>query len=225
MINSNQGEMPALRGLEAYLWATPNSRRVSILFEELGLDYVVHPVNIRAREQFEPAILALNPYGKLPIVTWNEEGKRHVMRESGAILLHFGARDPALLPPAGAAREAVLVWLMMALTSLGPMTGNAHHWTSLAPERPDVAIAHHIALVRRAYDAVEQQLERHNYLAGEVYSVADIAAFPWIAVHDWAAIGLTDYPAISRWMALVERRPAVMRGMPIPQGGGAHMKL
>lgn len=218
MIDSNQSVMPAVTALEAYLWATPNSRRVSILFEELGLEYRVHPVNIRAREQFEPAILALNPYGKVPIVTWDEQGERHVMSESGAILLHFGARDPALLPPAGAAREAVLVWLMMAMTSLGPMTGNAHHWTDLAPERPDVAIAHHTALVRRAYDAVEQQLQRYAFLAGEAFSLADIAALPWIAVHDWAAIKLSDYPAISQWMALVEQRPAVMRGMQMPRG-------
>jgi GSH-dependent disulfide-bond oxidoreductase len=218
MIDSNQSVMPAVTALEAYLWATPNSRRVSILFEVLGLEYRVHPVNIRAREQFEPSILALNPYGKVPIVTWDEQGERHVMSESGAILLHFGASDPALLPPAGASREAVLVWLMMAMTSLGPMTGNAHHWNDLAPERPDVAIAHHTALVHRAYDAVEQQLKRHPYIAGEAFSLADIAAFPWIAVHDWAAIELSDYPAISRWMTLVEQRPAVMRGMQIPQG-------
>lgn len=218
MIDSNQSVMPAVTALEAYLWATPNSRRVTILFEELGLEYRVHPVNIRARDQFEPAILALNPYGKVPIVTWDEQGERHVMSESGAILLHFGARDPELLPPAGAAREAVLVWLMMAMTSLGPMTGNAHHWTDLAPERPDVAVAHHTALVRRAYDAVEQQLCRYVYLAGDAFSLADIAAFPWIAVHDWASIKLSDYPAISRWMALVEQRPAVMRGMQMPRG-------
>lgn len=218
MIDSNQSVMPAVTALEAYLWATPNSRRVTILFEELGLEYLVHPVNIRARDQFEPAILALNPYGKVPIVTWDEEGERHVMSESGAILLHFGARDPALLPPAGAAREAVLVWLMMAMTSLGPMTGNAHYWTDLAPQRSDVAIAHHTGLVRRAYDAVEQQLQRHTFLAGDAFSLADIAAFPWIAVHNWAAIELSDYPAISQWMALVEQRPAVMRGMQVPRG-------
>lgn len=127
--------MKQIEELAVYLWATPNSRRVSILFEELGLEYGVHPVNIRAREQFSPEILALNPYAKLPIVTWCENTERHVMSESGAILLHFGQYEPAILPTDGAAREAALVWFMMAMTSLGPMIGNAHHWTSLSPER------------------------------------------------------------------------------------------
>jgi GST-like protein len=210
--------MARIEALEVYLWATPNSRRVSILFEELGLEYSVHPVNIRAREQFAPEILSLNPHAKLPIVTWREEGEQHVMTESGAILLHFGQRETAILPDGGAAREAVLVWLMMAMTSLGPMTGNAHHWTSLAQERPAVAIAHHRALVRRAYAVLDQRLADHDYLAGDIYSLADIAAYPWVAVYDWAAIDLADFPAIARWLARVGQRAAVQRGMLIPHG-------
>jgi len=203
--------------LETYLWATPNSRRISVLFEELGLDYVVHPINIRAREQFTPKILALNPYGKLPIVTWQEGGSKHVMTESGAIMLHFGKQCADLMPVGGALREAVLEWFMLAMTSIGPMTGNAHHWTSLATERLVVAASHHVALVRRAYAVLEQRLIRHDYLAGS-YSVADIAAYPWIAVHDWATIDLVDYPAMRSWLARVGERPAVIRGMLVPHG-------
>jgi len=203
--------------LETYLWATPNSRRVSILFEELGLKYTVYPVNIRAREQFAPEILALNPYGKLPIVTWQEAGEKHVMIESGSILLHFGQHGSDLIPASGALREAVLVWFMVAMTSIGPMTGNAHHWTSLARERPAVAASHHVALVRRSYAMLEQQLARHDYLAG-AYSLADIAAYPWVAVHDWATIDLADFPAIGGWLARVGERPAVIRGMRVPHG-------
>ncbi|MDZ4139046.1 MAG: glutathione binding-like protein [Erythrobacter sp.] len=218
MIDKGRHPVMQIETLEAFLWATPNSRRVSILFEELGLEYRVHPVNIRAREQFAPAILALNPYGKLPIVTWREQGETHVMTESGAILLHFGARDPAIVPPGGAAREAVLVWLMMAMTSLGPMTGNAHHWTSLTPEPSDIAMQHHVALVRRAYAVLEQQLARHDFLAGDAYSLADIAAYPWVAVHDWARVDLAEFPAIARWLEQVGARPAVQRGMLVPHG-------
>lgn len=210
--------MTEIKMLEAYLWATPNSRRVAILFEELGLEYKVHPVNIRAREQFAPEILALNPYGKLPIVTWREQGKAHVMTESGAILLRFGEHDPAILPPSGVAREGVLMWLMMAMTSLGPMTGNAHHWTSLAPERSEIAREHHAALVRRAYAVLEQQLTDHEYLVEDHYTLADIAAYPWVAVHDWANIDLAEFPAIARWMEQVGQRPAVARGMLVPNG-------
>lgn len=210
--------MKQIEELAVYLWATPNSRRVSILFEELGLEYGVHPVNIRAREQFSPEILALNPYAKLPIVTWCENTERHVMSESGAILLHFGQYEPAILPTDGAAREAALVWFMMAMTSLGPMIGNAHHWTSLSPERSPVSIAHHTALVRRAYAVLEQRLADHDYLAGEAYSLADIAAYPWVAVFEWAAIDIANFPAIGRWLARVGQRAAVQRGMQIPHG-------
>lgn len=210
--------MVAIEALEAYLWATPNSRRVSILFEELGLKYKLHPVNIRAREQHAPHILALNPYGKLPIVTWREQGQQHIMTESGAILLHFGQFDAKLFPAGGTAREAVLVWLMMAMTSLGPMTGNAHHWTSLAPERSEIAREHHVALVSRAYAALEQQLTCQDYLAGDDYTLADIAAYPWVAVHEWAAIDLIEFPAIDRWLARVGQRRAVSRGMLVPHG-------
>lgn len=209
--------MHGMEALETYLWATPNSRRVSILFEELGLKYTVQSVDIRAREQFAPKILALNPYGKLPIVTWQKSGERHVMTESGAILMHFGQYDANLIPAGGVPREAVLVWFMAAMTSIGPMTGNAHHWTSLAPERPAVAANHHVALVRRVYEVFEQQLTGHDYLAGG-YSLADIAAYPWIAVHDWAMIELADFPAIGSWLARVGERPAVIRGMLVPPG-------
>lgn len=217
-MNERRCRMNGIEALETYLWATPNSRRVSILFEELGLKYKVHPVNIRAREQHAAHILALNPYGKLPIVTWREQGRQHVMTESGAILLHFGQFDAELLPASGAEREAVLVWLMMAMTSLGPMTGNAHHWTSLAPERSDIARQHHVALVRRAYAVLEQQLTRQEYLIGPNYTLADIAAYPWVAVHEWAAIDLIEFPAIDRWLARVGQRPAVLRGMLVPHG-------
>lgn len=204
--------------LEAWLWATPNSRRVSILFEELGLEYAVHPVNIRRKEQFAPEILALNPYGKLPIVRWREGGQTRVLTESGAILLHFGTAAPALLPQDGASRARVLQWLMFAMTSLGPMTGQAHHWTELAAEKSPVAEAHSLAAVNRAYRVLEQQLtDTGEGLAGG-YSLADIAAYPWVAVHEWARIALADYPAISAWLDRMATHPAVLRGMAVPQG-------
>jgi GST-like protein len=209
--------LDTINDLQAYLWATPNSRRVSILFEELGLEYDVHPINIRAKEQFQPHILALNPYGKLPIVTWQKDDESHVLSESGAILLHFGEYSSELLPRNGPARGEVLMWLMFALTSLGPMTGNAHHWTELAPRKPQVAIDHHASLVARAYGFLDDKLAKSEFLAGS-YSVADIAAFPWVAVYHWASIDIKRYPAIGDWLARMQERPVVVRGMAIPQG-------
>jgi GST-like protein len=198
-----------------YGWATPNSQRVSIMLEELGLPYEANGVNIRAREQFAPAILALNPYGKIPILV---EDNAPPLFESGAILLHLAEKHGAFLPRDGAARAETLAWLMVALTSLGPFTGQAHHWTELAPERPEAARRHTVALVERVYRLLEGRLTAKRSLAGDGYTIADIAAFPWIARRGWATMRLEDWPAIARWFAEVGARPAVQRGMKVPAG-------
>jgi GST-like protein len=198
-----------------YGWATPNSQRVSVLLEELGLAYQVTPVNIRAREQFAPGILALNPYGKIPILV--EDGAPPLF-ESGAILLHLAEAHGRFLPAPGAARGVALSWLMVVLTSLGPFTGQAHHWTALAPEKPEAARRHAVALVARAYGVLEARLAASAFLAGAEYGLADIAAFPWIARHGWADQRLADFPALARWFATIGARPAVQRGMQVPAG-------
>jgi GST-like protein len=205
--------------LHFYGWATPNSQRVSIMLEECGLTYGVTGVNIRARAQFAPEILALNPYGKIPILVEARVGQPPlVLFESGAILLHLAERHGVLLPPAGDARASVLSWLMVALTSLGPFTGQAHHWTELAPEPPPAARAHSVALVERVYRLLDGRLALHPHLAGPECSIADIAAYPWIARHGWAAQRLEDTPHLAAWFARMAARPAVARGMRVPEG-------
>lgn len=204
-------------GLEAWLWATPNSNRVSILLEVLGLAYRVHGVNIRRREQFAPEVLALNPYGKIPILRWHDRAGEHVLFESGAILMDFATRHGRLLPATGRAREETLAWLMVALTGLGPAMGQAHHWTALAPEKPAAAIAHAVPAVRRLYTLLEGRLAEREFLA-DAFSIADIAAFPWIARSDWATLDLAEYPSLHRWHAALAARPAVARGLAKPEG-------
>ena len=199
-----------------YAWATPNSQRVSIMLEELGLPYEVRPVNIRAREQFAPEVVALNPYGKIPILV--EEG-RPPLFESGAILLHLAETHGRFLPPAGdPARAETFAWLMVALTSVGPFTGQAHHWTGLAPEKPEAARRHTVGLVERVYRLLDSRLGATRFLAGDDYSIADIAAFPWVAKKHWAEMTLDDRPHLARWFADIATRPAVMRGMNVPAG-------
>lgn len=203
--------------IEAYLWATPNSNRVSILLEELALAYRVHGVNIRAREQFAPEILALNPYGKIPIVTIGTGAARQVLFESGAILIHFAEAHGRFLPASGPARAETLAWLMVVLTGLGPMMGQAHHWTELAPEKSEAAIRHTTALVDRVARVLEARLATHRYLAGD-YSIADIAAFPWIARPHWGLIEMKGFANLARWHDEIAARPAVRRGMDRPEG-------
>jgi GST-like protein len=203
-----------------YGWATPNSNRVTVMLEECGLDYTVRGVNIRKREQFAPDILALNPYGKVPILVEDaQDGSAPlVLFESGAILLHLAQTQGVLLPAEPRARAEVMAWLMVALTSLGPFTGQAHHWTDLAAEKPPAARAHALALVDRVYRLLEERLAAVPYLGGEAYSIADVAAYPWVARASWAARTLDETTRIARWFATVGARPAVQRGMAQPQG-------
>ncbi|SFK71214.1 glutathione S-transferase family protein [Falsiroseomonas stagni] len=197
--------------LQFYGWATPNSQRVSIMLEECGLSYAVTGVNIRARQQFAPEILALNPYGKIPILV--EDGRAII--ESGAILLHLAERHGVLW---GEDRATTLSWLMVALTSLGPFTGQAHHWTELAPEKPEAARAHTTALVDRVYRLLEGRLAAVRYLAGVECSIADVAAYPWVAKHHWAERDLAATPYLAAWFERMGQRPAVQRGMRVPEG-------
>ena len=205
--------------LRFYGWATPNSQRVSIMLEELGLAYVAQGVNIRAGEQFAPEILALNPYGKIPIlVEARVQGPPLVLFESGAILLHLAERSGRFLPIAGDARATTMAWLMVVLTSLGPFTGQAHHWTELAPERPGVAQTHSVALVARVYRLLEARLAEVAYLGGDDYSVVDIAAYPWVARHGWGWQSLDEYKCVAAWFARVGARAGVQAGMQVPAG-------
>ncbi len=202
-----------------YGWATPNSQRVSIMLEELGLAYTAHGVNIRAREQFAPEILALNPYGKIPIlVETRENAAPLVLFESGAILLYLAENHGRFLPGQGDGRATALSWLMVVLTSLGPFTGQAHHWTELAADSPDVAQTHAVALVSRVYRLLDARLAQVPHLGGDACSIADIAAYPWVARHGWARQRLDDFPALAAWFARLTARPGVRAGMAVPAG-------
>ncbi len=202
-----------------YGWATPNTHRASILLEELGLDYSVTGVNIRARQQFAPEILALNPFGKVPILVEQHAGQPPlVLFESGAILLHLAEAHGRFLPASGEGRAQTLAWLMVALTGLGPAMGQAHHWLGLAPEKPEAARAYAAAQVERVFRLLEHRLAGVPYLAGGAYSIADIAAFPWITRHGWAERDLNSTPHIARWHATLSARPGVQRGIAVPAG-------
>jgi GST-like protein len=216
-MNASEHFLQQEQYLKAWLWATPNSNRISILFEELGLDYTVVPINIRRGEQNSPDVKSRNPYGKVPVVSWNDASGERVLFESGAILLDFAQRHARLIPEAGQPLSDTLAWLMVALTGLGPAMGQAHHWTDLAPSKPEEARAHSVGLVRRAYSVLDERLSNVQYLGG-AYSIADIAAFPWISRSNWATLSLQDYPHLANWHDRVASRPAVAIGMSKPEG-------
>ncbi len=198
-----------------YMWGSPNSRRVSILFEELGLEFAARSVNIRQNEQFAPDIVALNPFGKVPIAVWQEQGERRVLFESGAILTYFAEKAGRFLPPAGSDRCETLSWLMVVLTALGPHSAYAHYWSALAAERSPQALKYHVGVAARVYRLLDGRLGESTYLAG-AYSIADMAAYPWIGVSEWTTLDMHDYPNLARWHTEVGLRPAVKRGMALP---------
>jgi GSH-dependent disulfide-bond oxidoreductase len=203
--------------IELHTWSTPNGRKVSIMLEELGLPYSVHPVNIGKDEQFRPEFLAISPNNKIPAIVDPDGpgGKRFALFESGAILIYLGEKTEKLIPKDPATRYIALQWLMFQMGGLGPMLGQTHHFLRAAPEPVPYAIKRYKDETRRLYGVLDKRLAEAEHLAGE-YSIADIASYPWVARHEWHQIELGDFPNVKRWYDAIGARPAVHRGMKVP---------
>ena len=203
--------------IELHTWSTPNGRKVSIMLEELGLPYSVHPVNIGKDEQFRPDFLAISPNNKIPAIVDPEGpgGKRFSLFESGAILIYLAEKTGKLVPNDPTARYTALQWLMFQMGGLGPMLGQTHHFLRAAPEPVPYAIKRYKDETRRLYGVLDKRLAEAEHLAGE-YSIADIASYPWVARHEWHQIELGDFPNVKRWYDAIGARPAVHRGMKVP---------
>ena len=203
--------------IELHTWSTPNGRKVSIMLEELGLPYSVHPVNIGKDEQFRPEFLAISPNNKIPAIVDPDGpgGKRFALFESGAILIYLGEKTGRFIPKDPATRYAALQWLMFQMGGLGPMLGQTHHFLRAAPEPVPYAIKRYKDETRRLYGVLDKRLAEAEHLAGE-YSIADVASYPWVARHEWHQIELGDFPNVRRWYDAIGARPAVQRGMKVP---------
>ena len=204
--------------IELYTWSTPNGRKASIALEELGLDYTVHTINITKDEQFAPDFLKISPNNRIPAIIDPEgpDGQPISLFESGAILIYLAEKTGKLLPTAPRARYAALQWLMWQMGGFGPMLGQAHHFRRFAKEEVPYAVERYTNETRRLYGVLDKRLQEADYLAGEAYSIADIATFPWAARHEWHGIALEDFPAVKRWYDAIDARPAVQKGMAVP---------
>lgn len=204
--------------ISLYTWRTPNGRKISIALEELGLPYTAHAINIGAGEQHTPEFLALNPNNKIPVIVDPDgpDGAPITVFESGAILFYLAEKTGQLLPSEPRARLDVMQWLMLQMGGLGPMLGQAHHFLRFAPERLPYAMERYRAEARRLYGVLDQRLTDREWLAGDAYSIADIATYPWVARHEWHETPLDEFPAVARWFATLSQRPAVERGMRVP---------
>jgi GST-like protein len=204
--------------IELYTWSTPNGRKVSIMLEECGLPYNVHKINIGTNsEQFAPEYLRINPNGKIPSIVDPDGpgGKPISMMESGAILIYLADKTGKFFPQND--RYQVLQWLMFQMGSVGPMFGQAHHFMRAKKDEVPYGSERYGNEARRLYGVMDGQLGRNEHLAGRDYTIADIATYPWVARHEWHRVELEAFPNVKRWYDRLGARPAVMKGMSVPQ--------
>jgi len=203
--------------IQLYTWDTPNGKKVSIMLEEIGVPYKVHPVNLKQNDQMTPEYLAINPNNKIPAIidTDGPGGKPFTLFESGAILMYLAEKSGKLLPQDMRKRYEVIQWLMFQMGGVGPMFGQANYFFRLQEKVP-YAIERFRKEALRLYNVLDKELGQREFLAGE-YSIADIATYPWVWRHEVHQVKLEEFPNVKRWFDAIAARPAVQRGMEIPK--------
>lgn len=203
--------------IDLYTWKTPNGRKVSIMLEEIGESYQVHPIDITRDEQHAPEFLKISPNNKIPAIVDRDHG--NAIMESGAILLYLAEKSGKLMPT-DSPRWDVMQWLMWQMGGLGPMLGQAHHFLHFNPDASEYASTRFRRETRRLYGVLERRLAEFEYLS-DSYSIADVATWPWIARFRWHPIELNQFPNVRRWDCEIASRPAVGRGYDVPATGEA----
>jgi GST-like protein len=206
--------------IEVWSWPTPNGHKVHIALEELELPYTVVPVNIGAGEQFRPEFLAITPNHRIPAIVDPDGpgGQRLTLFESGAILIYLAEKTGKLLPADPAGRYRALEWLMFQMGGVGPMFGQYGHFHTYAPEQIPYAKDRYAKEVARLHRVLDTRLSAAPFLAGDDYSIADIATFPWVRNPERRNIDLAAYPNVKRWHDTIAARPAVQRGCAVLAG-------
>jgi len=204
--------------IDLYTWGTPNGRKVSIMLEELGIEYTVHEIHIGKDEQHEPAFLAISPNNKIPaIVDQDAPGGPLNLFESGAILVYLAEKTASpLLPTDVRKRAATFQWLMFQMGGVGPMFGQAHHFLRNPKEVVPYGQKRYHSETQRLYSVMDDHLETNAYFAGDDYTIADIAVYPWVARYEWHQTDLGEFENVNRWFKELSARPAVEKGMAVP---------
>lgn len=198
--------------IDVYYWPTGNGKKITIMLEECGLEYRVIPVNIGKGDQFKPEFVRISPNSKMPaIIDHAAAGGPLAIFESGAILQYLAETTGRFMPRDMRGKYEVLQWVYWQVGGLGPMAGQAHHFLRYAPMKIEYAMERFRQEVARLYQVMDARLREREYLAGD-YSIADMAAWPWVYRHDWQEQDLNDFPNVRRWFAAVGARPAVMKG-------------
>lgn len=200
--------------IDLYYWPTPNGHKITMFLEEADLEYRIHATDIATGQQFEPAFLAISPNNKMPAITDRNPGDRGeaiAVFESGAILQYLAEKTGLFLPREHRGRKAVMEWLFWQVGGLGPMAGQNHHFSAHATEKIPYAISRYVNETNRLYGVLDRRLESHHYLAGDEYTIADMATYPWIVPWQRQKQDLADFPHLRRWFEEVRRRPATVR--------------
>ena len=200
--------------IELFYWPTPNGHKITMFLEESGLPYRLTPVNIGEGDQFKPAFLAIAPNNRMPAITDHapaDAGAPISVFESGAILVYLAEKSGRFLPAAARPRKAVLEWLFWQVGGLGPMAGQNHHFNRYAPEPIPYAIDRYTKETNRLYGVLDRRLDGNAFVAGDDYSIADMAIYPWIVPWQAQQQELGDFPHLKRWFEGVAARPATAR--------------
>ena len=199
--------------IELHYWPTPNGHKVTMMLEEVGLDYEIRPVNIGAGEQFRPEFLAIAPNNRMPAIVDHDPaggGRPVSVFESGAILIYLAGKSGRFGGEDLRSRVSVMEWLFWQVGGLGPMAGQNHHFNHYAPEKLAYAIDRYVRETNRLYGVMERRLEAQAFLAGEDYSIADIASYPWVVPWERQGQRLDDFPHLKRWVEAIAARPATV---------------
>lgn len=200
--------------IELYYWPTPNGHKITMFLEEAGLDYEIHPIDISAGDQFKPEFLAFSPNNRMPAIIDRKPadgGEPISVFESGAILVYLGEKTGKFLPADVRGRNTVLEWLFWQMGGLGPMLGQNHHFSAYAPEKIPYAINRYVNETNRLYGVLDRRLEGRSFIAGENYSIADMACYPWIVPWTRQGQNLDDFPNLRRWFDAIRARPGTER--------------
>jgi GST-like protein len=206
--------------IDLYYWTTPNGHKVSLFLEEAGLPYKVHPINIGQGEQFKPDFLKIAPNNRIPAIVDHDPtdgGTPISLFESGAILLYLAEKTGQFIPKDLRGRQEALQWLFWQMGGLGPMAGQNHHFSQFAPEKIPYAIKRYVDETARLYGVLDRRLADRAFVAGEDYSIADMAIYPWIVSHKWQSQRLEDFPHVQRWFNSIKERPATVRAYELVQ--------
>jgi GSH-dependent disulfide-bond oxidoreductase len=200
--------------IELYYWPTPNGHKITMFLEEAEFEYIIHPVDISAGDQFKPDFLRISPNNRMPAIVDtepNDRGEPISVFESGAILVYLAEKIGTLFPSDLRGRTAALEWVFWQVGGLGPMAGQNHHFVQYAPERIRYAMDRYVMETNRLYGVLDRRLALCEFIAGDIYTIADIAAYPWIVPWKRQQQDLDSFPNLRRWFDAVRQRPATQR--------------